>query len=210
MSQPTSLKELERNLFKSATRDGLLEIQIGFVALIFVIAPYLSPYLGDFWSAMIFLPIWIGVIYGSRAFRKHVIQPRIGTITYGSYRKKRMTAVGIIALLVNLAALILGLLSFFQFNTLPPWIHSIRFSIIVLVGFSLAGYSMEFPRLYLYGILLAAAVPAGEYLYQEFSVPHHGFPVTFGIASGMMILIGAAILTRLLKANPKSEGELPA
>ncbi|MGB3715920.1 MAG: hypothetical protein WA996_15950 [Candidatus Promineifilaceae bacterium] len=48
MSQKISLKEVEGNVFKSAFQEGLLDIFIGSVILMFAIAPFLSPYLGDF------------------------------------------------------------------------------------------------------------------------------------------------------------------
>ena len=51
MSGKLSLKETERRVFQSAFQDGLIDIAIGCVFVTFVVAPYLSPYLGDFWSS---------------------------------------------------------------------------------------------------------------------------------------------------------------
>ena len=115
----------------------------------------------------------------------------------------------IVILVINIAALGLGILSFFQFARLPGWTISLRFSIILLVGFSLAGYMLEFPRLFIYGILIAAAPPIGEYLYQNLGYSHHGFPATFGFLALLLILTGTAIIIRILRKNPLPREELP-
>ena len=207
MAAKISLKDLEKNVFQKSFQDGLLDIQIGIMMLTFVLALYLGPYLGDFWSSMIFLPVWAGIFYGLRIFRKKIIQPRVGVVEYGKHRKTRLKKITLVIMVINVLALILGVVSFFYFSTLPGWFYSTQLSIIILVGFSLAGYMLEFPRLYLYGILAASAPTIGELLYTRLGVPHHGFPVTFGVAGGLMILCGLIILLRLLKKYPSSSGE---
>ena len=61
MSQEVDLKEAERKVFRSTFQDGLVEIMLGCIVLMFAIGPFLSPYLGDFWSSAVFLPFWAGV-----------------------------------------------------------------------------------------------------------------------------------------------------
>jgi hypothetical protein len=207
MNNNTSLRDLERNMYRASIQDGILDIQIGCMLLIFVLPIYLGPKLGDFWSSVVFLPLWFLVIYGLRAYRKKVVQPRIGRIQYGTFRKKRLQRVNIIILIVNLIALILGLFSFIQFKELSGWVISARFSIILLIGFSLAGYMLEIPRIYLYGILISAAPMIGEYLYQNLGFSHHGFPITFGFLSAVLVLTGLVILFRLLKKYPAQDHE---
>ena len=207
MAAKISLKDLEKNVFQKSFQDGLLDIQIGIMMLTFVLILYLGPYLGDFWVSMIFLPVWAGIFYGVRILRKKIIQPRVGVVEYGKHRKTRLKKITLIIMIINVLALILGVVSFFYFSTLPGWFFSTQLSIIILVGFSLGGYMLEFPRLYLYGILTATAPIIGELLYTRLGVPHHGFPVTFGVAGGLMILCGIIILLRLLKKYPSSSGE---
>jgi hypothetical protein len=156
---------------------------------------------------MIFLPFWAVIYLGVREIRKKIIQPRVGVVKFGKYRKTRQKKLNLVILVFNLLVLVLGALSFFNFADLPRWIHSIRFSAVILVGFSLAGYMLEFPRLYLYGILIALALPLGEFLYITFHVPHHGFPITFGITSLLIILNGLGIFLRLLREYPATTQE---
>jgi len=210
MKEKMSLKELERNMYRDSIQDGILDIQIGCMLLMFVLPIYLNDFLGDFWSSMVFLPLWILVIIGFRAYRKKVIQPRVGKIQYGTYRKKRLKRTNIIILVINAIALLLGILSFIQFKDVSGYVISSRFSIILLIGFSLAGYMLDFPRLYIYGIIISAAPIVGEYLYQNLGFSHHGFPATFGILSAGMIITGLIILVRLLKKYPPQDKEVPA
>lgn len=202
MSAQISLKDLEKNVFQKSFQDGLIDIQIGCLLVMFAVAPLLSTCLGDFWSSMIFLPFWAVIYLAVREIRKKIIQPRIGVVEYGKYRKTRQKKLALIILVFNLLVLTLGILSFFNFADLPMWIYPIRFSAMILVGFSLIGYMQEFPRLYFYGILIALAPLIGEFLYITFHVPHHGFPITFGITSLLIIFTGLGIFLRFLKEHP--------
>jgi hypothetical protein len=74
--------------------------------------------------------------------------------------------------------------------------------LILLVGFSLAAYLLDFRRLYLYGLLVWLAPLVGEWLYTNYQVPHHGFPITFGLVAAIMILTGLVLFVRLLRDNP--------
>jgi hypothetical protein len=202
MANSPSLRILERDLFKASIQDGILDIQLGLLLLMFVLPIYLSPFLGDFWSSVVFLPAWFAVLIGFRVYRRSVVQPRVGKIQYGKYRTKRLKRFNIIILVVNLIALGIGILSFFQTKVLSGWAVSARFSIIMLIGFSLAGFMLEVPRIYVYGILIAAAPLMGEYLYQNHGFSHHGLPAVFGFLSASITITGLVILVRLLRKYP--------
>ena len=85
MSAQISLKDLEKNIFQKSFQDGLIDIQIGCVVLMFAIAPLLSPFLGDFWSSMVFLPFWALIYLGVKEIRKKIIQPRVGVVEIGKF-----------------------------------------------------------------------------------------------------------------------------
>jgi hypothetical protein len=209
MTNQISLKDLEKSMFRESIQDGIIDIQIGAFLLIFAIAPLLSRSLGDFWSSVVFLPFWGLLFLGLRIIRKKMIEPRVGKIEPGTYRKKRLTRLNLVILVFNILALLLGIFSFYQFSDLPGWVHTARFSIILLVGFSLAGYMLEFTRLYIYGILVAVAPLIGEYLYQNFSFSHHGFPITFGVLSSILIITGIVILIQIIQKYPLPDEGLP-
>lgn len=210
MSEKISLKNLEKSAFRASIQDGTIEIQIGVFLLTFAIAPLLSTRLGDFWSSMLFLPVWGLVYLILRVVRKNIIKPRMGTLSYGTYRKKRLKQFNLVMLAVNLAALVLGLVTFLRFAELSGWTITALFSFNILVFFSLAAFLLEFPRLYLYGILVASGPLVGEYLYRNFSFGHHGYPAVFGALSGCLIITGLVILLRIVLNHPLPEEEQPA
>jgi hypothetical protein len=202
MTGPISLKEAERKVFRTATEDGLWDILIGCVALMFAIAPFLSHRLGDFWSSAIFLPFWGLVYLVILLIRKYVVRPRLGTVTFGQTRRRRLSWWGRVALVANTAMLILGVLVSLYNGILPQWLPTLIFAFIMLSFFSLAAFILDFPRLYFYGVLTALAPLVGEWLYRRLGALHHGFPITFGFVTAVMIISGLVAFVRLLRNNP--------
>ena len=202
MSEKISLKEAERKVFRTTFQDGLWDVLIGCFLLQFVIAPSLSPSLGDFWSSAVFLPFWALAICVIWLLRKHAVTPRIGVVKFGPARKTRMIKFNVVILITLTMTLFLGLLASINWVSVTGMVYSAVFGLITLMGFSIAAYFLDFPRLYAYGILIALAPLAGEWLYVNMKVPHHGFPVTFGFISAICILIGLSMFFRFLRAYP--------
>ena len=85
---------------------------------------------------------------------------------------------------------------------------ALRFSTMMLILFSAAGYMLDFKYLYVYGILLALAIPAGEWLYQNAGFTHHGIPAVFGGLSLIILIRGIYKFITLVKNTPlQIEGE---
>jgi MFS family permease len=208
MSNEISLKETERKVFQTVFQNGLLDIAIGGFLLVFAIGPFLTPYLGDLWGTVaIFLPLW-GILFPALwLIRKRVVTPRVGSVKYGPWRVSRMMRFNLVIFVVLVFTAILGFLSAVEFDAVPGWIHTARFSLVFLLVFSVAGYFLNFARLYIYGILIALAPLIGELLYQNLSVPHHGWPVTFGLASGLITLKGLILFVRFLRDHPLQPGQ---
>jgi hypothetical protein len=207
MQTPVSLKSAERKVFLTTFSDGLWDIFIACFLLQFAIAPLLSKTLGDLWSSVIFLPLW-GVVYlAIWLTRKYVIRPRVGQVTFGSVRKNKLRKFTLIMLALNILVFILGIIVAlavdFQDRAQLGWLIALALGLFIIMGFSLAGYLLDTPRFYLYGLMLLAAPPIGEWLYQYHGFTHHGYPVVFGFAAGVMILTGLVLFLRFLKNNPR-------
>jgi len=202
MSNEISLQKIEKKVFITAFQDGLIDIGLGLFLLMFVIGPYLTPYLGDWWGTLIFVPFWLIAFLILWWVKRNIVKPRIGTVKYGPWRKSRMIRFNVFIFITLTLAFILGILSVIQFETLPGWVHTARFSMVFLISFGLAGYFLEFNRLYIYGFGVALAPLVGEALYQYVGVPHHGFPITFGAISILMLLTGLVLFRRLLLEHP--------
>ena len=205
MDDPISLKSTEKKVYRSTVADGLWDIFIGVVVLEFAIAPLLSSRLGDFWSSVIFLPIWLLVYLAIKIIRKKIITPRIGTVKFGKPRKQKLMRFGIIMVIINLVIFILGFLVFLYFDHVSGALIAGIFGLIVMAGFYLAGSMLDYPRLYIYGSFLLIAPLIGEWLYSFHGASHHGYPIVFGTSSGLMILIGTITFIRLLKEHPRIE-----
>lgn len=202
MSQKLSLKEAERKAFTIAFDDGLWDIFLGCFFLEFAIAPLLSERLGDFWSSAIFLPFWGLVYLAIWLIRKYVVKPRIGSVKFGPARTAKLKKFTMMILLVNIVVFILGIIALFSFGAFSGQIYPAIFGLTLFVGFSLAAYFLDFPRLYIYGLLLAISPLVGEWLYTQGYASHHGFPIAFGVTCGIMILTGLIVFIRFLHNNP--------
>lgn len=210
MSQQISLKGAERKAFKFIHNDGLWDVLLGCFALMFVIAPYLSTSLGDFWSSAVFLPFWALVYLTIGMVRKHVVKPRLGAVRFGPARKARLAKFTVVMLAVNIMSLILGFIAAWKIGSVPGQMFSIIFGLGLLMGFSLAAYFLDFSRLYVYGLLLGLSPLVGEWLWSRGYAAHHGFPLTFGVSAGIMILVGLVLFVRLLRDNPVPVEETPS
>jgi hypothetical protein len=202
MSQPISLKNAERKAFRTTYNDGLWDVFLGCIFLIWAIAPYLSTSLGDFWSAVVFLPFWGLVFLIIRLIRKYMVAPRVGVVKFGAARKAKLKKLSVVMLIANVVALILGFIAAMNSGGVPGQMIAIIFGLILLAGFSTAAYFLDFSRLYIYGLLVGSSPLVGEWLWTHGYATHHGFPITFGTAAGIMILVGLAMFVRLLRENP--------
>jgi hypothetical protein len=209
MSEKISLKEVEQKIFVSTYQDGLMDILIGSVVLMFAVGPYLTPYLGDFWGSVIFLPFWAIVFTIAWLVRKFVVKPRVGSFKVGSWRQKRMLRFSLTMVVVFTLSAILGVFSAVKFEAIPGWMHTARFSLVIILAFSAVATFIKLHRLYLYGILIAAAPLVGELLWRYLGIPHHGYPVTFGLATLIIVGTGLTLLIRVIIEHPIEEVRQP-
>ena len=201
MSELVSLKKAERKVFTAATQDGLWDIFIGCFALQLAVGVFLSPSLGDFWAAAVFVPLWVMVLVGIWLVRKHVLAPRLGKVSYGAARKRSLRRFTALMLTVNIIALALGIWAALGSSFSGPMV-GIGLGLVCLIGFSIAAYTLSYHRLYLYGLLFGLSPVVGEWLWENCGVSHHGFPITFGITAAVMFLTGTVVFVRLLRNNP--------
>ena len=209
MSEAISLKQIEKKAFKSTHGDGLWDILLGCFVLMFAVAPLLSARLGDFWSSAVFLPFWGGVYLVIRFLRKNVVAPRVGTAKSGRARLAKLRTFSIVMLAANVIALVLGIIAARNVGNASG--HAlVPFSgLIFLVGCSVAAGLLDFPRLYVYGLMIGLSPLIGEWLWINHKASHHGFPVTFGIAAAVIIVTGFVLFFRVLRLSPVAVHDLP-
>jgi hypothetical protein len=205
MQNSLNLKEAERKAFRVTFQDGLWDMFIGLMLLQFAIAPLLTDLgWGDFWSSFALLPVYLLALLGLRFVKNTVTLPRAGLVKYHEQRVKKVSKLTTVMTIILFLGLIFGLI-FFVADNINDWFFPIAFSAIALICFSTAAYYLDFPRLYAYGMLTALSPLAGQILYETWGASHHGFPITFGISSAVMIAIGICLFIRFLLAYPLND-----
>lgn len=211
MTQDADLKQIERRAYVSYFQDGLWDIVIGLVAAAWAVGPLLSDLgLSDLWVGAIFLPFSAVAYAIFWAGKRFVTRPRMGLVRFGPKRKARLTKILAVTTALLTVGLVVGIVASMS-STTSGWVYPAAFCGVLLVGFSLGAYFLDFPRLYLYGALLALSLPIGEVLFRYAGVAHHGWPATFGASAAVMLLIGVTLFTRFVRKYPRLvEGDFDA
>jgi len=199
----SDLKRIEQATYRAAADSGLWDLFLASVVAMFAIAPLLSVRMGDFWSSAVFLPVWAVIIVAIRVVQIRVVRPRLGAVEFAPARRKRLLLLTVVMLAMNLVALVVGVVAAIKAPTPDGQIVATGLSLAILVGFSLTAFFLGIPRVFAYGLLLAAAPPVGEALFVRGHASHHGFPVVFSVCAAVILVCG---ILRFVRFLPKSHG----
>ena len=154
------LETLEQRTFRTVTDDGLWDVLIAAVFANLAIAPLLSEDLGDFWSSALLAPIWLATYLVIRVVRHRIIAPRVGTVRFGADRQQRLRRLGIVMVVVNAIAAVLGVVSFIGVQL--DWLH---------LGYGGLGYPLLLGVTILLGFFVRVAGDLGP---EEIDFQGHG------------------------------------
>jgi hypothetical protein len=216
MSDTPSLSEVQRRTVRLLSyEDGLWDLLLGTIFMLLAAYPITRARLGPAWNLTLFIGLLLLVMGIFSFLRRKISTPRLG------YVKTRVTPAlkGILAVTIALVGLTVGLVILTLVS--PGWlggpapevslanVESYLVEIVVLfvlVGvFSTMGYLFGVRRLFLYGWLLGGANLVAVIAYR--GTPE-GFNLPLGIASGVILLIGAALLARMLRKYPVPSAEV--
>jgi hypothetical protein len=210
MSDVPSLSDVQKRTAQLLSyEDGLWDLLLGTTFMLLAIYPITREWLGPEWNLALFVGLLLLVIGIYFLVRRRVSAPRLGFV------KARWTPArkGILAVTLALVALTVGLVIVTLVSPSSSAgpapavsLASVRsymveiLALLVQVGlFSAMGYLFGGPRLFLYGWLVGGAYLISVILYR-------GGPAVFnlplGIASGVILLIGAILLVRMLRKYP--------
>jgi hypothetical protein len=162
MSHNLDLKTLERRAFRSTFQDGLWDIWLGLVFLMFAIGPLLEEAGVSYTATMIiwlgsnvvaFLFLWVG--------KKHITTPRLGLVRFGLQRKAKLKKTR----LVLVISVLVGLLAWLAVSSgAKPGMAVVlgAFAANIIIVFGLMAYFMDFDRLYVCVCGAVCAVAAGR------------------------------------------------
>jgi hypothetical protein len=222
MSQTIDLKELERKAFRSTFQDGLWDIFLGLLLLNVGVGALLGG--ADDMSLKFLLGSMLGltafaglVLLGFWAGKKFITAPRIGQVRFGEQRKAKMRnlrAVLFVSVLLGAIMAVLGWAA--AGGGLPQWMREIPIPLYVwpvqtIVVFGLGAYFLDVSRFYAYGVLYGLPLPLGILLARNTDLSGtSSMAITFGVAGGVMVLIGAVLFVRFLREYPLPEHDPPS
>ncbi len=194
---------MEQKVFQTTFQDGLWDIYLGLLLIIFGLSPLLE-YLGFGFSENWILILSAPVVITFWAAKKFISTPRIGSVKFAPSRKAKLKNVQIIIaswLIVGIIFFILTVTNKFSFSGINGFnAPLIAWVVLCLFGFSLGAYYLNFNRLYLYGIFYAIPFP---FLMQKHNLLLRNISyVTFFIFGGIMILIGSILFIRFFRNYP--------
>jgi len=200
------LTKIERATYRASLDSGLWDIFLASIISMLAIAPLLSVHIGDFWSSAVFLPVYAVILAAIRIVTMRVVRPRVGFVELARPRRQRFQMLSIVMLVVNVVALVLGFVAAARAPVVGGPIVSFGMSMVILVGFSMASFILEIPRVFFYGLMLAAAPLIGEALFIRGHASHHGFPIVFGISAAVILMSGIVRFVRFLPKAQVLEG----
>jgi hypothetical protein len=216
MSETPSLSEVRKRTARLLSyEDGLWDLQLGTVFVMLSVYQITRAWLGPAWNLVLFVGLLLAEVAAFSFLRWKISTPRLGTVRarYSAAHK------WILAVMIALVALTVGLvvLTLASPGTLGipgaaaslsnVWSYGVELAVlaVLVVLFSALGYLFNVPRLYLYGWLLGGANLLAVIMYR--GTPE-GFNLPLGIAAGVILLIGAALLVRMLRRYPVQSVEV--
>ncbi len=187
-----SLKMTERRAYRSYYNDGVFDVFFGFVFMVFAWMPIAVevgvPTVHLYLVLVLATPVaWL--------VRRHVTIPRIGLVEFAEKRraKKWMLAASSMMVLFLILPLIIASGSGVNELVVVP---------IIALLVCLAGYFLDYPRMYIYGALLVYGIVQARFLVGFAGSPLHSL-ISLGIPGMGIMIYGIALLYKFLVRYPK-------
>jgi hypothetical protein len=203
MSKKINMKEIERKAYTSYHQDGVIDITIAVVTLIFGAIMLSAITLGEMSllggiggiSGILAISIYAG-------FKKLVTIPRIGYVKFPQQRAQRITAVTVV---LGLLAFVAGIVAFTQttYQGTPAWLLFLIDNYMLTIGtavaglFLLGGYAFKTQRIYAYALLTFVMFVVGHFIH---------FPLYYylTVLGSIILACGLVLMIRFVNKYPKS------
>jgi hypothetical protein len=208
MSQLFTPKTAERKIFRLAIfQDGIWDIQIGGMIMLFSFYPVTRRLLGPGWNLVLIFGLLGLLLFIGATLKRTVSNPRMGLVKFGKSQKSKLLTMRLIIFAIFLASSALAIaliVKAFQGPTwgpnVPEWLQlldmDIVFGLVVVAIFSLVSAVFRMWRPFIYGLLLGSSLAASGAL-TVYGGPEFQYP--FAIAGGIMMAIGLGLLLRFVR-----------
>lgn len=198
MSSEINITEIERKAYMSYHEDGLVDIAIGIVILLWGIFLLTEP------SGLIGL---LGVLAFAIWYfgKRWITYPRTGVIQPSRKMEKRYRNLAIFLFVIGLIAFGGILIGRIYFAFPSNYTLSIL-GLVLAFGVALLAFLLNANRLYVYAGLIFIAFAAGEALSANIA-SFDAFAVLVVIAGALILLSGLGILVRFLRKYPVPQVE---
>ena len=194
MSYELDMKEIERKVYLSYSEDGLVDIAIGMVILLWGVFLVVEP------SGLIALlgPLALAIWYLGKRF---ITIPRTGRIQPSQKMERKMRNLTIFLLVLGFIVLG-GILTGMIIGYTSSSSYSLGIlGLVIAAGVSLLAYLLNAARLYAYAVLLFAAFAGGEILSASITT-FDAFAFSVILAGALILLSGLVVLVRFMRRYP--------
>jgi len=216
MSQLFTSKNAERKIFQLAIfQDGIWDMQIGGMVMLFSFYPVTRRLLGPGWNLFLIFGLLAILLIIGTILKRTVSNPRMGLVEYGKSQKSKLLTMRLIIFAIFLASSALAIVlimrvfqgSNWSANT-PEWLKlldmDIVFGLVILAIFSLVSGIFRMWRPFIYGLLLGSSLVASGAL-TVYQGPEFQYP--FAISGGIIMAIGLGLLLRFVRTYQISAEE---
>ena len=208
MSQLFTPKNAERKIFRlSIFQDGIWDMQIGGMIVLFSFYPVTRRLLGPGWNAFLILGLLAILLIIGATLKRTISTPRMGLVKFGQNQKSKLRTMQLIIFTIFLASSALAIALIFKAfqgpnwgANAPEWLQQldmdIVFGLVVVAIFSLVSGVFRMWRPFIYGLLLGSGLVASGAL-TVYQGPEFQYP--FAIAGGIILVIGLGIFLRFVR-----------
>jgi len=194
MSENINLKEIERQVYLFYSEDGLADLAIGL--MIFGFGIFLMVDLPALVGLLGFFPFMVWYLG-----KQSLVIPRIGSIQPNQEMKKQFVGYFITLCLIGLGVFVLYLLNRGSGETFLSLHPLMLFGFVLALAISSLGMVLKTSRFYFYGLLVFAALAAGEFL-STLITAIDPYLVAVISSGGIILLAGGITLIKFLKKYP--------
>lgn len=211
MTKLFNLSEIEKKAYRSTFQDGLWDIVWGVIIIGMGINTVLKNMGVPKPLYYLVIPL-IAVLIGYFG-KQRITIPRMGFVRFGPKREQTKRKIWILASIITPIQIILIILikmQIFQstFETgLSNYVGPLFLVMFTIIIFAIIAHIIDFPRFFLFGILMGLSIITAEILYLHVGSPLDGL-IPFSIAGTIILVNGLVLMVRSLKKYPRTNEEV--